>query len=59
VEKESKKALTKRQFAEALNISEALVSKWIRTGKVRKLKLGRCTRIPIEELTRVAAGGVA
>jgi excisionase family DNA binding protein len=53
-----KKTFTKKQFAVALEVSEGLVNKWIRTGKVRVIYLGRCVRIPADELERVLAGGV-
>jgi excisionase family DNA binding protein len=52
------RALTRRQVAVALQVSEALVDKWIRLGKIRVLKLGRCSRIPLEELNRVMKGGL-
>ncbi len=55
---ENTRTLTFKQFAQALQISEALVRKWQRLGKIRVVKLGRCVRVPVEELNRVTQGGV-
>lgn len=55
---ENTKTLTFKQFAEALQISEALVRKWARLNKVRVIKLGRCVRVPVEELQRAVQGGI-
>ena len=52
------RTLTRKQFAEALQVSENLVRKWQRLGKVRVVKLGRCVRVPIEELLRAVAGAI-
>jgi excisionase family DNA binding protein len=53
-----REAVTRREFARALRVSESLVRKWQRDGKIRVIRLGRCIRVPIEELIRVARGGV-
>jgi hypothetical protein len=52
------KTVTRKEFADALRVSPALVTKWQRLGKVRTVKLGRCVRFPVEELSRVAQGGI-
>ena len=44
-------------MAHALGISEGLVNKWQKAGKLRFLKLGRCVRIPQEEVDRINAAG--
>ncbi len=56
--KSSGKLLTKKEFALELGVSEALVNKWLRLGKIRVIRLSRCVRISREELSRVTAGGL-
>jgi excisionase family DNA binding protein len=52
------KTLTLKQTANALGVSEALVRKWQRLGKIRIVRLGRCVRVPQEEVVRIAHGGI-
>lgn len=40
-------------FAEALDVSERLVWRWIKRGQIRSLKVGRCRLIPASELARI------
>jgi excisionase family DNA binding protein len=53
-----KRLLTLKEFAEELSISEALARKWQRLGAVRITKLGRCVRVPSEEVDRLIAIGI-
>lgn len=41
------------EAAKALNISPWTVRRWIETGKLRRLKLGRCVRVPQSEIARL------
>ncbi|PYV99248.1 MAG: hypothetical protein DMG89_08500 [Acidobacteria bacterium] len=54
----TKRLLTLKEFASELSISEALARKWQRNGKLRVTKLGRCVRVPQEEIERLIAVGV-
>ena len=49
----TKRLLTLKEFASELSISEALARKWQRNGKLRVTKLGRCVRLPQEEIERL------
>jgi excisionase family DNA binding protein len=50
--------LTLSEFADALCISRALARKWAKLGKIKIVRLGRCVRIPADELERVIREGV-
>ena len=56
---EEKLTFTIQEVANALSVSAALVRKWRKQGLIRVVKLGRCVRIPVEELNRLAQGGVS
>jgi excisionase family DNA binding protein len=55
---ESQEAFTRKQVASKFQVSESVINKWIREGKVRVIKLGRCVRISAAELQRVLQGGI-
>jgi excisionase family DNA binding protein len=42
-----------QEFAEALGVSERTAARWVASGRVRSLKVGRCRRIPASELARI------
>jgi excisionase family DNA binding protein len=44
------KCLRKREVAEALGISERNVERLIAAGQLVKIKIGKCTRIPISSV---------
>ncbi len=50
--------LTISELAEALQVSERQVRRWIDLEKVRAYRLGRLVRIRREELERVRTEGV-
>ena len=52
-------ALRVRQAAEVLSVSENMVFKLIREGKLEKIKIGRSTRITVAELERFIGEGPA
>ncbi|MDK2744251.1 MAG: helix-turn-helix domain-containing protein [Nitrospira sp. BO4] len=43
--------LSIKEAAQYLSCSEAMLRKWIHQGKVPKVKIGRLTRIRLEDLT--------
>jgi len=45
---EGKKFLTVRETAEALQLSEATIRRWIKRGKVKAVKLGKAYMINVE-----------
>lgn len=55
---EQRLTFTIQEVAEALSVSPALIRKWQKFQKIRVVKLGRCVRIPVAELNRLAQGGV-
>lgn len=48
---------TKEQAAEILNVSPLTLGNWLRSGKIRGVKLGRVWRIPESALDEVARQG--
>ena len=49
---------TVEEMADYLKVSEQTIRLWIRTGKVKAVKMGRAWRIRSEEVRRVATDGV-
>jgi excisionase family DNA binding protein len=50
---DEKLAYTYAESAEAAGISPAFVRKLVAEGKLKKIKIGRCARIPRSELQRL------
>lgn len=48
-------ALTLRQAADALQLSESTVKRQVAAGKLRAIKIGRCVRFAVDELQRFLA----
>lgn len=48
--------VTVRTTAAMLSVSERTVWRWIKVGRVRGLKIGGATRIPLADLNAVAGG---
>lgn len=44
------------QFAKLFGISRQAVWKWIRSGKVKAIRLGKVFRIPVSEVDRIEKG---
>ncbi|HVM78292.1 MAG TPA: helix-turn-helix domain-containing protein [Stellaceae bacterium] len=51
-------AYTIDETAEALKLGRTSVYNLVREGKLRALKFGRATRIPIEDVRRLAGGAL-
>jgi excisionase family DNA binding protein len=47
--------LTPEQVARQLQVKERTVSSWLKTGRMRGIKIGRLWRIPEDSLTRFLA----
>ena len=50
--------LTTQQAAEALQVSELTLTKWLRSGRIKGAKVGRNWRIPESEIQRVSSEGL-
>jgi len=45
------------EFAKVLKISIPTVKRWIKSGKIKVLRVGRVVRIPKEEIDRLMSEG--
>jgi excisionase family DNA binding protein len=52
-------AYSPAELAEALGVTRQHVHNLIQRGELRAVKVGRCTRIPATEATRLLAGDAA
>ncbi len=55
--KDSRLAVTMREAAAMLSVSERSVWTLVNRGELRSFKVGRSVRIPIEALRELAGGG--
>ncbi len=53
----AEKMYSTEQAAELLEISPLTLTKWLRVGKIRGVKLGRVWRIPESALDEIAQSG--
>jgi len=51
------KLLSTRKVGEQLDVSPRTVSRWIREGRIKAVKLGRVWRVPVSEVQRVGDRG--
>lgn len=56
---DEKRLLTIREAAAMLNVSVRLINKWLSTGQLRRVKLGRCTRVDRADIDRIIRDGGA
>lgn len=47
---------TKNDVCEIFKVSLSTVNNWIRDGKIKVVKIGRCIRIPDDEIERMKRG---
>ena len=52
-------AYSPTEFAEAIGVTRQHVHNLIARGELRAVKVGRCTRIPASEVSRLFAGDAA
>ena len=50
--------LSIHEFAEKLNVHPNTVRRWISTGKIKALKIGKNWKISVDELNRVLKEGI-
>ena len=50
---------TIKEAAKFLNVSERFISARLSTGEIHSVRLGRCVRISLDEINRLASQGVA
>ena len=50
--------ITVEDAAKLLSCSPAAVRKWLYQKRLRAVKIGRLTRLPLEEIERVASAGL-
>lgn len=55
----NKLLLTLDEASEALSVSRAMISKLVRTGRLRATRIGRCVRISQAEVLRLCIGDQA
>ena len=53
-----KQALSRREAAALLGISEGMMIKLVRLGQVAAIRIGKCVRIPRTEINRILREGV-
>ena len=54
-----REALSRREAAAVLGISEGLVIKMVRLGRITAIRIGKCVRIPRHEIERILREGVS
>ena len=53
-----REALSRREAAGLLGISEGMMIKLVRLGRVGAIRIGKCVRIPRDEIDRILKQGV-
>ena len=53
-----KQALSRREAAALLGVSEGMMIKLVRLGRVGAIRIGKCVRIPRTEINRILREGV-
>ena len=56
---EEKQALTRKEAAAVLGVSEGMMIKLVRLGQVAAIRIGRCVRIPRKEVERILREGIS
>jgi excisionase family DNA binding protein len=54
----SAKLLRVREFAEALNVTQACVRRWLLETRIESTRIGRLVRIPATEVSRIISEGL-
>jgi len=53
-----REALSRREAAALLGVSEGMMIKLVRLGRVGAIRIGKCVRIPRTEINRILREGV-
>ena len=53
-----REALSRREAAALLGVSEGMMIKLVRVGRVGAIRIGKCVRIPRTEINRILREGV-